>query len=334
MAYFGLAYIHLKSGSTTQGQSLAERSLDLLQPSRAWELYVDQGERARVVCGTLAALHPDNSFVQQVLGTLELAETQSSTAHVSTGIQKLEIQTLGAFRVLRDGQEIPAKAWVSTKARDLLAYFVTRRGQPASLDQALEAIWSADGDRGATAFHTALYRLRGALKIGGDRPKFVLVEAGHYVLDESRFAIDVDRFDALIAEAESASGDAATLTYEQAIALYNGPYLDALLYPWVFAEQERLREAYCRALTALEACSISRQDAERALRYARRRLDADPLQEAAHRAVMQHLAELGDQAGVVRQYRQLKAILRDELGVAPTSQTEELVRQITRGAPS
>lgn len=330
LVYFGLAYIRLKGGHREQGIEFAERSLELLQPSRAWELFVDQGERARVVCAVLAERQPDNPFVRQVLAALDPVPAADQRVVVSSS--KLVVHTLGAFRVLRDGVEIPPRAWVSTKARDLLAYFITNRSEPVMLDQALEAVWSADGDRAATAFHTALYRLRNALKTPEERSKLILAEGGHYSLDADRFELDVDRFDALVAAAQAAEGDEAESLLQQAVALYRGPYLDSFWYPWVVPEQERLREAFCHALTALEQKSAAQHDFEAALSYARQRLKADPLQEAAHRAVMRHAAQLGDRAGVLRQFHQLQTILRDELGVAPSAATEQLVRELTQGA--
>ena len=331
MVYFGLAYIRLKAGNREQGIALAERSLDYLQPSRAWELFVDQGERAQVVCSALAERQPENAFVRQVLSTLTPAPAAAPPV-VQVTCPKLAVQTLGGFRVFRDGIEIPPRAWVSTKARDLLAYFITCRGEVISLDVALEAVWSGDGDRAASAFHTALYRLRSALQTKDDRPKYVTVEAGQYALDESRFDIDVDRFDARIAAAAQATPMEAEALLQQAVSLYKGPYLDSFWYAWVSPEQERLRETFCRALSTLEQYSVERCDFDGALGFARQRLQADPLQEASHRAVMRYMAQLGDRAGVLRQYRQLQALFREELGVEPSAATGQLVRELTNGA--
>ena len=116
---------------------------------------------------------------------------------------------------------------------------------------------------------------------------------------------------------------------QQAVSLYKGPYLASLLYPWFSSEQERLQAAYCRALAILEQNCIERFEFQSALGFARQRLQADPLQEASHRAVMRLTAQLGDRAGVLRQYRQLQALFRDELGIEPSPATHQLVRELT-----
>ena len=53
----------------------------------------------------------------------------------------LTLQTLGGFRVLRHGSPVPAEAWKSKKARDLLKILAARRGNPVARDQLIEALW-------------------------------------------------------------------------------------------------------------------------------------------------------------------------------------------------
>lgn len=61
----------------------------------------------------------------------------------------------------------------------------------------------------------------------------------------------------------------------------------------------------------------------------RRIIDHDPLLEAAHRGLMRSYAARGEQALVLRQYRTLATLLRDELGVAPSSENVTLHAQIS-----
>ena len=59
-------------------------------------------------------------------------------------------------------------------------------------------------------------------------------------------------------------------------------------------------------------------------------LEIDPCSESAHRSAMIAFAELGDRAGVVRQYEKCKKSLLDDLGVAPSSQTETLYKTLMK----
>src|SRR6185437_2145703 len=59
---------------------------------------------------------------------------------LARSVPALSIQTLGVFRVIRDGMQIPNTAWQSKKARDLLKILVARR-RPTPREQLMELLW-------------------------------------------------------------------------------------------------------------------------------------------------------------------------------------------------
>ncbi|MEI6291328.1 MAG: hypothetical protein WCP19_12930, partial [Chloroflexota bacterium] len=154
------------------------------------------------------------------------------------------IRCLGDFRVTVGGQEISQERWVSAKARDLLAYFVNFRRERIPADRAFEAIWADKGGRGLTAFHTALSRLRSALRLSDSSPRLILVESGDYRLDAARFRIDADEFETALAKARAAAAPEAAEWYEQAINLYSGEYFQNLHYDWLMPERRRFSQSY------------------------------------------------------------------------------------------
>jgi LuxR family maltose regulon positive regulatory protein len=328
MAYFGLAYIRLTEGDKRTGVELAQRSLTLLESSMAWELYVDQGERAQVVCGALAEVLPNNTFIRRVLSTVSQQRESSVSAEVMPE-PPIRIQAFGEFRVFCEGVELPPKAWVSSKARDLLAYFVTYRNTPLSVDRALDALWGPAGERSSSAFHSAMHRLRSALQTQGEYRKFVTVDSGMYVLDHACFSIDVDLFDSAIRDARAAEPHEATALYERAVGLYAGHYLENIDYFWVIAEQKRLKESYLRALRLLEEACVTRNDLDGCLAYARKQLVADPLQEHMHASVMRYLAQTGNRTEVIRHFRSLEEMLSSQLGTTPSPAIRDLFASLT-----
>jgi tetratricopeptide (TPR) repeat protein len=68
-----------------------------------------------------------------------------------------------------------------------------------------------------------------------------------------------------------------------------------------------------------------------AIRAASRRVELDPLDEAAHRRLMRLLATSGDRAGAIRQYRNAVATLERELSVPPLPETTDLYEAIRDG---
>lgn len=327
MAYFGLAYILLRAGQRSEGMQHGLRSLELLEPSKAWELYVDQGERAIQVCQALAEVVPDNFFLRQTLHTLQRV---APTIQIIANAEPLRVQTFGALRVFRADKELSPKVWVSSKAKELLAYFITYRHRYIALERALDAVWPDDEAPGKTAFHTALYRLRNALNEKGEKSKYILLEGGEYQLDALAFNLDVDQFEALIRQARQASIEQQEMLLQRAIALYHGPYLDDWSCRWVYGERERLQNIFLQALQTLGKIKAEQGNTKAALDLAWEQLKVDPLLESAHRDIMRYLHQLGDRQGITRQYRALENALSLELNTSPMLVTQQLFQQLSQ----
>ncbi len=173
MVYFGLAYIHLVTDRRETGLAFASKALAMIEPTQAVQLFIDQGERSRVVCKALQEAGEMSSFLGRVIEHLPATQPTITFTH-----KTVMVRCLGTLRVLVGSDEISQERWVSTKARDLLAYFITFRGEHIPAERAFEAIWADKPGRGMTAFHTALSRLRSALRLGESTPRFILVESG------------------------------------------------------------------------------------------------------------------------------------------------------------
>jgi DNA-binding SARP family transcriptional activator len=94
---------------------------------------------------------------------------------------------------------------------------------------------------------------------------------------------------------------------------------------WVLVERERLRQLRLHALEVLADKLVGVRRYGEAVQAAYAAVRTEPLRESAHRAVVRvHLAE-GNLAEAVRAYEAFRALLGDELGVAPTPQMTQLV---------
>ncbi len=326
MVYFGLAYIHLETQRPESGLAYARKALRLIEASRTFQLFLDQGVRSQVVSEALLHAGEKSPFLERVLENLPEQSVQALPNRYS-----IRVQCFGNFRVWVNGEEVTQERWVSAKARDLLAYFVTLRGQKVPADKVFDAIWGEKERASRTAFHTALSRLRNALKAGDDSPRLILVEVGEYWLDAARFTIDVDEFNLSIAKARSATHDeVAAEWYERAAALYQGEYLQNLYYEWVFPERRRLAQLYLHALQELSAYHLSIRSYPQAIEYLEKAIPLDMLNEDLYRLSMQAYAGIGDRSGVARMYAQLKQALNAELNALPLPETTLLYRELTK----
>ena len=325
MVYFGLAYIHLETNRNESGLDYARKALSLIEASHAFQLFLDQGIRSKIVTEALIRAGEQSPFLERVLENLP--EKQSISVQNSYSIQ---VQCFGNFRVLVYGEEVSQERWVSAKARDLLAYFITMRGGKIPADKVFDAIWGDKERTSRTAFHTALSRLRNALKTGDDSPRLILVEVGEYWLDSARFAIDVDEFDSALAKARvAANADARAELYDFAIDLYHGEYLQNLYYEWVFPERRRLTQAYLGALQELASYHLANQNPKQAVEYIENAISLDQLNEDLYCRGMRAYAVLNDRANLSRLYSDLKLILHNELSTTPLHETTQLFEKLT-----
>jgi two-component SAPR family response regulator len=305
----------------------ARKALELIEPTKAFQLFIDQGERGRVVCNALVDAGYKGPFLERVLENLPSKKKPAAITIANQSV--IHIKTLGIFQVFAGNEEISQERWVSTKARDMLAYFVTFRGERIPADRVFDGIWAEKGGRGLTAFHTALSRLRSALKAGENSPRLILVEAGEYRIDAARFTIDVDEFDSALAKARASTDDESTARfYEQAINLYNGEYLQNFYYDWIFPERRRLTQAYLGSLRALADHHYSHRRYTRSLELLERALRVDSLQEDLQCQVLRAYAALGDRAGLISQYQEMKRVLAKELDMEPLPETEKLYKRL------
>ena len=93
---------------------------------------------------------------------------------------------------------------------------------------------------------------------------------------------------------------------------------------WAFTESEALRHSLSVILGKLSEDYCAIDQPAQAIPYARRLVSLDPLNESAHRQLMQVYLQAGQQNAALKQYQQLEQILRKELNLDPQSETREL----------
>jgi ABC-type transport system substrate-binding protein/DNA-binding SARP family transcriptional activator len=159
-------------------------------------------------------------------------------------LASMDFVLLGPVQATRDGASIGLGG---PKQRSLLAMLLLARGRPVSRDRLIEGIWGeAPPDSASATLDSYISRLRRAL--GAER---VERRPPGYALRLEQDELDLDRFDALVAEALNV-GDSVqrAQVLREALAVWRGPALADLLYePFAATEARRLE---LRRLEALE----------------------------------------------------------------------------------
>jgi two-component SAPR family response regulator len=172
-----------------------------------------------------------------------------------------------------------------------------------------------------------MYRLRRALF-----RECVILEGNLYRFDrQSTYWSDVQAFENLLNRAgqPQTSPEEKRTLLEDALALYQGDYLEGIYTDWCAVERERLRGRCQAALETLADLYAERGEWQRATEWYQAILAKDEYQESAHCGLMRCYYRLGDRAAAIRQYQICVKTLREGLGVTPMSEIEELYQQIT-----
>ena len=249
----------------------------------------------------------------------------------------LSIHLFGAPRIERDGMTVAVER---RKSLALLAYLAVTR-QPHGRDALATLLWpDFDAERARAALRRILVDLNATLGKGwieaeGDQIAFRA---------EPGLQVDVERFHAVLAQVAAHSHpphrlcDACLANLAEAAGFYTGDFLagftleDAVGFDdWQTFQTESLRLELAGALERLAQGLAGRQQWEAAISHARRWLALDPLNESAHRFLMQLHAWAGDRAAAVRQYQECVKVLQEELGIEPEPETTALFEAIRGG---
>ncbi len=222
----------------------------------------------------------------------------------------LRIGSLGRFRVVRDGEVVPATAWQSKKARDLLKILVARRGRPTTRETFFELLWpDEDPEPLGNRLSVAQATVRGVLDPDRRYPAeyFLVADKSSLALDLEHVDLDIARFldGAAAASRALRAGDVVTAQreLEAAEALYGGDFLEEDPYEdWAVATREEAQATYIGIARQLAASAAATGDADLATRYYLRILERDPYDESAHLGLVDALRAAGRHGEARRRY--------------------------------
>ena len=245
----------------------------------------------------------------------------------------VSLHLLGAPRIERDGQPVHID---TRKAIALIAYLAIQGGYQ-SRDTLGVLLWAENDHAGARgALRRTLSALNSALKGVG-----LLIEREAVAFDPGSVWCDLVIFNEAVHQCEMHGHAAQEVCprclnpLRNAVDAYKGDFLQGFTLRdsaefdlWQFQQTEHLRRLYS---TALEKLVRMHTDSERysdAIELSARWLVLDPLNEAAHRQLIQLYAWSGQRSLALRQYHECVRVLEQELGVAPLDETSHLYQQV------
>jgi DNA-binding SARP family transcriptional activator len=234
---------------------------------------------------------------------------------------RAKVQLCGRLVVVIDGERAEDRL-PGRQGRVLFAFLVVHRHRTLTRAQLVDALWPEGQDGGLAPL---LSKLRRVVPLSECR---VMLPAGVWV-DIEAAAEAVHRAESAIAQGNfhDAWGPA-----QVAMFVAGRPFLPDADLPWVSDVRRTLEDLHLRAMEtyARAGLGIGGAELQAAVRVGRALIAREPYRESGYRLLMEALAREGNKAEALRIYENLRRRLRDDLGVAPSAQSQELHRLLLR----
>jgi SARP family transcriptional regulator, regulator of embCAB operon len=242
---------------------------------------------------------------------------------------EIRIQLCGRLVVRIDGRRVEGEL-PGRQGRILFVYLAANRRRTVTRDELADALWPRDApekaDAALSALVSKLRRVLGAARLEGRSDLRLLLPADAWV--------DLEAASEALHRAESAAarkdwaGTWSPARVTQHIAARG--FLLGEDAPWIDAIRRDLDALHLRALElAGRAClELGGTELDTAERSARALVARAPFRESGYRLLMETLAARGNAAEALRIYERLRALLREELGAAPSGETQDLHRRL------
>ena len=209
----------------------------------------------------------------------------------------------------------------------LFVYLVVNRLRPAPRDELVEAIWpDAPPLNVDSALSALLSKLRRVVELEGRGDLRLLLPTDAWIdLDAAREALH--RAESAVArEAWHEAWGPVRVTQHVAAR----GFLPGESAPWIEAVRHGLEGIELRALElSAHAClRIGGSELDTAERSARALVAKAPFRESGHRLLMEILAARANRAEALQVYERLRVLLREELGVTPSPESQALHRSL------
>jgi len=244
------------------------------------------------------------------------------------GSARTRIQLCGRLVIELDGRRVE-DALPGRQGRLLFGYLAAERLRASRRETLIELLWPGKApDSCAASLRPLISRLRqilGDALTGRSELRLVLPSGAR---------VDIDRAALYLHDAESAVSlhrwEDAWMPAQIGWSITSREFLAGCDGDWVQERRRRLEVDHLRALQCIAAAGLhlghgELPDAERA---ARSLIELAPYRESGYRLLMQALEIQGEVAEALLVYDRLRRVLREELGLAPGQEVQEIAERL------
>lgn len=233
----------------------------------------------------------------------------------------------GILGPLRVGSGAGERAVTAGRDRIVLAVLLLNRGRISSVDELIDAVWAASPPVTARAqLQTCVSRLRRALLAD-----VIITDPGGYGLRAGDDDLDAAVFTRLSTRARSIverDPDEARRLFRAALALWRGPALAGIDSRPVRHAAAMLDEQHAVAIEDWVDLELTGGRERDLIAELAGLVERFPLRERLRGQLMLALYRAGRRADALAEYRRVRQLLREELGVDPGPQLQDLHQRI------
>ncbi|HSW84670.1 MAG TPA: BTAD domain-containing putative transcriptional regulator [Usitatibacter sp.] len=249
----------------------------------------------------------------------------------------LRIYLTGRVTIERDGHAIDQNAFPGKQGLLAFSRLAIDRTHALSRDDLATLLWPGKLPRAwDAALHSIVSKLRVLLaKAGMDKSESISTALGCYQLHLPADAwLDVEAAMDSIHEAEglikARKWRPAWAAAQVAYHIARRPFLAGEAGLWVDEQRERLRTVFARACECLAETYIRNGEPTVAVDVAKEVVATQPFRETAYQVLMRAHMAAGNRAEALWVYENCRKIISDELGVAPSGQTNAVYLKVLR----
>ncbi|NTW70854.1 MAG: response regulator [Eubacteriaceae bacterium] len=221
-----------------------------------------------------------------------------------------------------------AVKWRTSKTEELFCFLLQNLNSEVVKWKITQAIWpECDSEKQLnTNLHTTVYKVKKTLLSANIKFDFTFIN-GRYKLELPDVYIDTAEFEA-ITHAEITLSAESIERYKKALGLYKGNYLEENGYFWSQSKAEEYSKRYRSLVSEFTKYYATRTDYANAEKFLQKALTKAPLDDALNEMLLKLFFMKKDTASLITHYNKIKDLYQSELGIAPNTTMEELLRGI------
>lgn len=256
-----------------------------------------------------------------------------SAISLNENVPIANVKLFGGLEICIGNRFIPETHW-GHRPLQLFAILVMFQGRDVSRQTIFEQIWpDLSRPRALDNFYTAWSRAQSLI---GEGP--YMIRRGDYCSVSARYVnSDVAEFDQLTRRLLTERDDANVILdiYARLEVIYAGGLLPSEQgNPFIDTQRERYKATFVDGMVAASARSLEMHDARLAMWFARKAMDEDDKREDVYNALIKAQMASGQRCSAMRTFTQCRTFMREELGLDPSTETQDLYASLLSTDPS